>query len=308
MKTKQSPQPMRLKPRGGKSRRWLVILALLLLIIAAVLGGCAESGGETEALPAEGTARVTYLDAGQADVTLIQSDKGHAVLIDTGLKDNAEQLVSDLCRLGVTDIDVLVLTHGHSDHMGGAVTVMEAFPVEKIYLSPQASGSNFYKKTLTTIDKLKIPADIPKFGSTFAVDDLTFTVVGPVDTADQEKINNSSIVLRMTHGGDAFLFPADAEKKEENDMMGAGANLSCDVLKVGHHGSKTSSSDDFLTLCGARCKIAVISVGKDNPYGAPHDKTLKALERHHMTVYRTDQNGEITINSTGNGVSVVTEK
>ena len=287
-----------------------ISLVALLLIVALVCGGCDLTAldSDAKALPAEGTSRVTYLDAAQADATLIQSDKGHAVLIDTGLKENADALVSKLRRLGVESIDVLVLTHGHADHMGGAITIMEAFPVEKIYISPQARSANFYRKTLETIDKLKIPTEIPKFGSGFTVDDLNFTVVGPVDTAEQEKVNNSSIVLRMTHGNDAFLFPADAEKKEENDMMGAGATLTCDVLKVGHHGSKTSSSDDFLTLCGSRCKIAVISVGKDNEYGAPHDKTLKALNRHHMTVYRTDQNGDITVNSSGNGVTVTTEK
>ena len=287
-----------------------ISLVALLLIVALVCGGCDLTAldSDAKALPAEGTARVTYLDAAQADATLIQSDKGHAVLIDTGLKENADALVSKMRRLGVTKIDVLVLTHGHADHMGGAITIMEAFPVEKIYISPQARSANFYRKTLETIDKLKIPTEIPKFGSGFTVDDLNFTVIGPVDTAEQEKVNNSSIVLRMTHGNDAFLFPADAEKKEENDMMGAGANLSCDVLKVGHHGSKTSSSDDFLTLCGSRCKIAVISVGKDNEYGAPHDKTLKALKRHQMTIYRTDKNGDITVESSGSGVSVTTEK
>lgn len=287
-----------------------MVLAALFFFVMSVCVGCdltvMESGAET--LPAEGTARITYLDAGQADATLIQSDKGHTVLIDTGLKENANSLVSKMRRLGVTKIDVLVLTHGHADHMGGAMTVMDAFPIEKIYISPQARSVNFYKKTLQTIDDLKIPTEIPKYGENFSVGDLNFTVVGPVDTAEQEKVNNSSIVLRMTHGNDAFLFPADAEKKEENDMMGAGANLSCDVLKVGHHGSKTSSSDDFLTLCGNRCKIAVISVGKDNEYGAPHEKTLKALARHHMTVYRTDQKGDITVQSTGDGVNVTTEK
>ena len=306
MKTKRHTQ------QSVACKRFLlrVLLTAFLFVAMAVCGGCDMplSDTHTEALPAEGTARVTYLDAGQADATLIQSDKGHAVLIDTGLKENADNLVSDLRRLGVEKINVLVLTHGHADHMGGAITVMEAFPVEKIYISPQARSANFYKKTLETIDKRNIPAEIPKFGSNFAVDDLNFTVVGPVDTAEQEKVNNSSIVLRMTHGNDAFLFPADAEKKEENDMMGAGANLSCDVLKVGHHGSKTSSSEDFLTLCGSRCKIAVISMGADNEYGLPHDKTLKALSRHHMTVYRTDRNGDITVLSTGSGVSVTTEK
>ncbi|MBQ3334968.1 MAG: MBL fold metallo-hydrolase [Eubacteriaceae bacterium] len=284
-------------------------MAALMLVVIALCAGCGLSLSETaEAPPAEGSARVTYLDAGQADATLIQSDKGHAVLIDTGLKENADALAAKLRRLGVESIDILVLTHGHADHMGGAITVMEAFPVKKIYISPQARSAAFYRKTLETIDRLKIPTEIPAFGTAFSVDDLNFTVVGPVDTAEQEKVNNSSIVLRMTHGNDAFLFPADAEKKEENDMMGAGATLTCDVLKVGHHGSKTSSSDDFLTLCGSRCKIAVISVGKDNEYGAPHDKTLKALNRHHMTVYRTDQNGDITVNSSGNGVTVTTEK
>lgn len=292
-----------------KTRRILLLLIILILSVFLTAGCTLSTDSEDSAsTPASGTARISYLDIGQGDACCIQTSDGSTVLIDTGDTDQKDTLISELNELGVDQIDVMILSHAHADHIGGARTVIKNFSVGKIIISPQAASTYVYKKLLNDVQSNNIPISKGLAGQNFTVGDCSFSIVGPTDESTEKELNNTSVVVRMTHGNDAFLFTGDAEKKEENEILDTGADISCDVLKVGHHGSTSATSDEWLDACGSRLQTAVISVGKDNDYGLPKQKTIDKLTNRGISVFRTDDSGTITVVSTGNGVQVSAEK
>jgi len=297
---------MAAKTNGARRRAVLAAAVACVLAVLLSLSGCAFmlSSNKTPSLPAAGSARVTYLDVGAADAMCIQTSDGGVMVIDTGDTDTKDQVVSDLKNLGVTKIDILVLTHAHADHIGGAQAIIAAFPIGQAFISPQATTTKVYTNTLKALDQKGVPTSVPTPGQAITLGDCTFTCLAPSGT-HYDEINNSSVVLRMTHGDDAFLFSGDAQSQEEKEIMDSGADMTCDVLKVAHHGSSTSTSKDWLAACGSRLKTVVISVGK-NDNGLPTDKTLKRLAGY--TLYRTDKNGAVTATSTGQGIQFTTEK
>lgn len=253
---------------------------------------------ETEAVTA-GNLRVYYLDVGQADSILVM-DKDMTMLIDAGTNEAGETVVNFLKDKGITKIDYLVGTHPHEDHIGGLDDVIDNFDIGTIYMPKMQTTTKTFEDVLDSIANKNLQVTTPVVGDTFSLIDAKCTIMA-VDTQDTEdNLNLSSIVIRMTYGGNSFLFMGDAEAEVEEARSWQPA----DVLKVGHHGSKTSSSQSFIYQ--VMPSIAIIQVGKDNSYNLPNQETIDKLNAIGAKVYRTDESRNILVTSDGSNIQVET--
>ncbi|MBR1845762.1 MAG: MBL fold metallo-hydrolase [Oscillospiraceae bacterium] len=251
----------------------------------------------------EGALTVYFLDVGQGDAALLRSG-AETMLIDGGPRENEDRLLADLEELGVDHLDYMVATHPHEDHIGGLSGVMEQITVEECWMPEDAADTWTYTHFLETLDTHDVAVTVPQPGDTLSFGSCTVTVLAPLSTAEEH--NNNSLVLRVVCGGTAFLFTGDMEDAEEGELLRSGADLSADVLKVAHHGSRYTSSMEFLRAVSP--EMAVISCGADNDYGHPHGALLQRLGYLEIETYRTDQMGTITVTSDGQTLSVATEQ
>ena len=256
----------------------------------------------------EGEAKIWYLDVGQADSMLLQLPNGNEwdyVLIDAGTGQTEEALVSWLQEQGVTDITAGIATHPHEDHIGGMDAVLEAIPVESLYM-PEVKESltpttRCYEQMLDAAEAQQVQAVKGQSGVTvYEEDGVKLELVGPEPQKEYDDLNEYSLVAKLTVGGKSFLFTGDSSEQAEADMIEAGEDLKADVLKIGHHGSSTATTKAFLQAVNPQ--VAVISCGKDNSYGHPHEETMQRLQEKAMTIYRTDEDG--TILATCDGTSI----
>jgi len=288
-------------------------LFTLLIAVALLLAAC--EGGPTPTSvgppPSGGTLAVAFLDIGQGDSILIRSPNGTTLLIDGGNsdKDGREVIVPKLQEWGADHLDVMVATHPDADHIGGLPYVLENFPVETVALTGQVHTTQIYERFLTDIRDLHINAIQVRTGTTIPFDSaVNLEVLGPDDRFVQVQgdNNNASIVIKLTYGQVSFMFTGDAEGEEEAAILASGADLRSTVLKVGHHGSRSSTSEDF--LAAADPQMGVISAGEGNRYGHPHQEILDRLAQHGVTIYRTDLSGTITITTDGSTINVETDR
>lgn len=249
----------------------------------------------------EGQLSVHYIDVGQGDCELLVTAEG-TVLIDSGTSDSKYDLCEYL-RGAVTRIDYLILTHPHEDHIGGAAQVIEDFPVGNVIMPDAVSDSAAFERLLDAMEDKSISGIMAEAGAKYELGGLKLQILSPL-SEEYEETNNYSIVLRADYGEDSFLFTGDAETLVENELLDTYpvTTLDCDVLKVGHHGSNTSSSHKFIEAVTP--EIAVIEVGKDNDYGHPKDKILRRLESFGAQILRTDLEGDIVLISEGRGITV----
>lgn len=248
--------------------------------------------------------KVHFIDVGQADSILIQTPDGKSMLIDAGNNADGQAVVSYLKGQGVSKIDILVGTHPHEDHIGGMDNVINSFEIGQIYMPKVSHTTKTYEDVLTAISRKGLKITSPTPGSTFSLGEVRFTILAP-NSSTYEDMNDYSIVLKMEYGNTSFLFTGDAEQVSENEIIAKGYNLKADVLKVGHHGSSSSTSQAFLDKVSP--KYAVIMVGSDNNYGHPHKETMDKLEAKGIPVYRTDENGTIVATSDGTNITFNTE-
>ncbi|PJI10287.1 MULTISPECIES: ComEC/Rec2 family competence protein [Clostridium] len=246
-----------------------------------------------------GSLKVRYIDVGQGDSELIQSN-GQNMLIDTGTNESKTSLVNYLKSQNVKRIDYLVLTHPHEDHIGGADAVIKDFDIGTIYMPDVATNTRTFKDVLSEMKNKGLKANKPEPGTNFKVGDARCDIYGPVNT-NKEDLNTYSIVIKLTFGKTKFMFTGDSQNSNEAAMIAKGYDLSADVLKVGHHGSRTSTSDEFLNKVNP--KYAVISCGKNNDYGHPHTETMQRLQNKGIKLYRTDEEGTVVCTSDGNSIS-----
>ena len=234
-----------------------------------------------------------FIDVGQADSILVICD-GHAMLIDGGNAADATLVRNYLKEQNVTKLDYVVGTHPHEDHIGGLKNIMRYVKPDKVYCSTNSPSdyntSAFRNFVYYVTGDLRQELVVPTPGETFLLGSAKVTVVGPIKK-DYEDINDTSIVLRVEYGDLSFLFAGDMEGKAELDLVHAGANLEADVLKVGHHGSGSSSYYQFLRE--VKATYGVISCGRDNEYGHPHDGPLSRFRDADVKLYRTDLQGHI---------------
>ncbi len=295
--------------RGRSSQAQHPLITILLALVIAGLSmwfGAGRDGGNgpDAATPVAGSGlTVTYLDVGQGDCTLLQCD-GQTMLIDAGIGEQANHITTYLKQQGVKSIDYLVCTHAHADHCGGMKAVIAAFPVHTLYSSVTSSSNGAFQRVMRAAETANLTITVPGVGDTFALGSATVTVLGP--QKHYSDVNDQSLILRVDYGSNAFLFTGDAEYQSETDVLDAGENVRCDVIKAGHHGSRTSTG--YRLLYEAQPKYAVISCGADNEYGHPHDDTLSRLRDADVTVYRTDLNGTVVCRSDGTNLTFTTEK
>lgn len=263
------------------------------------VGAAAGSGdvahpGDHEAQSLE----VHFIDVGQGDATLIGSN-GHYLLIDSGGVDRGTTVQLYLYKHGVTRLDALVLTHPDADHIGGADVIVTKYDIDTIYMTTDTSDNASYQELVEAMEYRNYVETHPVAGSSFRLGDATVEFIGPI--SEELQGNNHSVVCRVSLGDTGFLFMGDAEKLQEQELLQAGVLQSVDVLKVGHHGSYSSTSAELLSHINATS--AVISCGIGNTYGHPHESLLQRLQGHGLTLYRTDVQGSIVART--DGVTIV---
>ena len=251
---------------------------------------------------ATGEMKVTFLDVGQGDCTIVQTE-GHNMVIDAGNNDQGESVVSYLLENGIDTLDYLILTHPDADHIGGADDVLENIDVQMVLMPDVTNDTITYLEVVDDIKEFNIQIVYPRVGEIFTLGDAEFTVLCPdEELVDQSDLNSSSVGIKLNHGINSFVMCGDAEEKSEKTMAKHfGSELECDVLKCGHHGSSTATSDEFLKATDPTW--AVISCGVDNQYGHPHWETIEKLENDDVQIYRTDQMGTIIAISDGENIN-----
>lgn len=255
-----------------KLRRILWIAAAVVLAINGALFAAGRLQTQYELTDAT---EVHFIDVGQGDAALLLSG-GQAVLIDAGTAESAGALVRYLEERGVRSLYAVIASHPHSDHIGGMAAVLSAFPAEHFYMGPETQNTAAYEDMLDALEAQGVQPAIPADGDTLRLDSgATVTFLGPADDVSAENMNDRSLIALFSTGTEQVLFMGDAEAAAEQSLLAHHPELTCDILKVGHHGAATSSTPAFLSAI--QPSVAVISCGVDNDYGHPSDQTLQNL-------------------------------
>ena len=245
----------------------------------------------------QGELQVYFLDVGQADSILIKSNNEY-MLIDGGNNNDGPLLVKYFQSLGIKEFKYIVGTHPHEDHIGGLDDVIKNFTIDNIYIPDAMTTTKTFEDLLDSIDEKNLTYKVPKINSTFPLGNANLKVIYTgTDTSD---LNNTSIVLKLTYQDISILLTGDATSETEKKILNKDINST--VLKVGHHGSKYSSTESFLKKVNP--KYAIISVGKNNIYNHPATITINKLEKLNTQIYRTDQDGTILLETNGHNIDI----
>lgn len=249
----------------------------------------------------DGFLKVHFIDVGQGDSIFIESPGGKTMLIDAGVPEMGKKVVDYIKSLGVTKIDILVGTHPHEDHIGGMDRVIESFEIGKFYMPKVTTNTRTFEYVLNAAKNKGLKIDVAKAGVTLDLGHSVSAEMIAPNSSKYDDLNEYSAVIKLVYKNTSFLFTGDAGAESEREMIEKGYDLKSDVLKIGHHGSSTSTTASFLDDVSP--KYAVISCGKGNDYGHPHSSTLKKLKNRNIPVYRTDECGTIVASSDGQNIS-----
>ena len=297
-------------------KRWVAsVLAGAVLLAAQFFAGCtAAPASDAPKQATQGEITVKVLNIGQGDSILIQTGE-KTVLVDTSDVDERDKLRAELKKADVKKIDTIILTHPHADHIGGMDVLLNEYPVGMVYDNGMPSTSKLYLGYVKKLKEKKIERKGLVAGDRVDLGGgAVFEVLGPSAQLVKEgnvkgykhDPNNESVVGRLVFGDFSMMLTGDAEKKEEQAILAAdSANVKSTILKSGHHGSKTSSSADFLRA--VQPEAALISCGVNNDYGHPHKETMKKYHALNIPIYVTAENGTITVTSDGKTYKIVPE-
>lgn len=289
-------------------------LISLLLILSLLLCSCSVEivYGPTEPRPdldpdstGNNILTIHYIDVGQADCILLETD-GEFVLIDGGNRDDSQKVISYLESCGVEELNAVICTHAHEDHVGGLPSVLAVYPTAAVYAPTKTYSSNVFDKFVYYTDQQGLEITIPSPGDEFLLGQAKFTILGPVKS--YAETNDTSIVVMVNFLNTKFLFTGDMEVAAENDMLDyweGRVDWNVDVLKVGHHGSTTSSGYRFVYETNP--EYAVISCGKDNSYGHPHDEIIDRYNDAGVPLFRTDELSTILAVTDGYEITITWE-
>ena len=289
-------------------------LLALVLALGILLCGCETAVSydptlSTPALDTDSTGNniltVHYIDVGQADCALLETD-GQYVLIDGGNKEDGQLVISYLQQQGVEELEAVICTHAHEDHVGGLPSVLAVFPTKAVYSPTKTYSSKIYDDFMYYVDQQGLEVTIPSPGDSFLLGQTRLTILGPTEV--YAETNDTSIIVMAEFLETRFLFTGDMETSAENDMLdywGDDFDWNVDVLKVGHHGSETSSGYRFVYETDP--EYAIISVGAGNSYGHPHESVTSRYADAGIPMLRTDELGHILVTSDGYSISVTWE-
>ncbi len=276
-------------------RRIRILIGILITVLMYV---CYANAGAIKIIDKSSNA-VHFIDVGQGDSILVESN-GKYMLVDAGEEDKGKIVIEYIKGLGIESLDYVVATHPHSDHIGGMDDVINSFSVKNIIMPDMVTTTKCFENMLDAIENNNVNVIKGEAGYNFSLGDFNCSIVGPVDIGDDT--NNNSIVMKLLYGNDSILLTGDCSKDEEMDIIESNVDISADLLKAGHHGSSTSDSDEFVRRVSP--EIAVISCGKNNEYGHPHKETLDTFNKYGVNVHRTDEEGTIIAQCSGNGISL----
>ncbi len=254
----------------------------------------------------EGTLIMTMIECGQADSFLFQQGN-FVALVDCGTRSTGDDVVEYLKSIGITKIDLLFGTHPHDDHMGGMYDVITNFKIGKIIIPKIKVGevtTNWYLKLVEEIKDKNHTVEHPTTNTVYTLGEATISILGPLSEPD-DNLNNYSTVMKVTYGNMDVLMTGDAEKEVEAEIIASGVNLDAEILKVGHHGSNTSSTEEFLDAIDP--DYALISCKVGNKHDHPTADTMEKLKERNIEVYRTDESGTVILTITANDVTFNTD-
>ena len=286
------------------------LISLILIMIASVFVSYLEEAGfsfglEEESVPSFNESAdnlvIRYIDVGQADATLIQSN-GEYMLIDCGNNEDGNLIVKYFEEMGITKLKYLIGTHPHEDHIGGMDNIIRRFDIGTIYMPDVITTTKTFNDVLDAISYKRLSYKVPIINEDFKLGNATVRFI--YTGTDNNDLNDASIILKLTYGNNSFLFAGDATKKIEKQILNN--NIKADVLKVSHHGSSYSNSNDFLDKVNP--KYGIISVGEDNSYNHPHNEVINNLNKRNISIYRTDMDGTIILTSDGENITIDSAK
>lgn len=273
-----------------------------LLLLSLLLTGCATTADEPEDL---GELVIHFIDVGQADCILLIAGET-TVLIDGGNIPTDRDVLEYLRRFGVDQIDLMVNTHPHGDHLGGLPTVLNNIPTDAIWCADSTYDTYLYQSFTQLVAQKNFNVSHPEPGTRFEENNLSISVLGPLQSADKyTDLNDTSLVLMVQFGQRKFLFTGDMESYAEQQLVSSGISLKADLLKVGHHGSYSSTSQVFLDKVDP--DYGVIQCGRNNEYGHPHDAPIGRLNRADVELYRNDLMGTIVLVTNGQDMAFFLE-
>lgn len=288
----------------------------VILIIALGLTGCGDIGdheaeainGELSATESKGYLKVHFIDVGQADSILIQQingDRANNMLIDAGNNWDGNYVVDYLKEQGVSSLDYLIGTHPHADHIGGLDEIINNFNITKVLMPRVTTTTQTFLDVVTAVKNKNLKITTPMVGDEYILGDAKWVVLAPANK-EYGSLNDYSIVTRLEFGDNSFIFTGDAEEVSEAEILQNPniQGIESNVLKLGHHGSRGSTSDSFLSAVSPQ--YGVISTGVDNSYEHPHGEIVEKLMERDIEILRTDQQGTIVITSDGNNLSIET--